>query len=217
MLFNGHVPPEYWVEAFSSAVYIINRLPTPVIDNVSPFEVMFSTKPTYTHLRAFACRVYPYLRDYATHKLSPRSLPCVFLGYSSQYKGFRCLDPITSKIYISRHAQFEETEFPFSGSISGHGTHDTQLVSYLDDPTSHTSTPTITQTQPTPQHTTSPHPIPHHQPTNITSQTPTHNLQQQKPTNPLKSTTPYQHQPNTQSSTAQQPNINTTCGLCIDP
>nr|KAJ0193381.1 hypothetical protein LSAT_V11C800390800 [Lactuca sativa] len=30
MMFNGHIPPSYWVHAFSSAVYIINRLPTPL-------------------------------------------------------------------------------------------------------------------------------------------------------------------------------------------
>ncbi|KAJ8643177.1 hypothetical protein MRB53_004925 [Persea americana] len=35
------------------------------------------------------------------------------IGYSSSYKGFRCLDPTTSRIYITRHAQFDETHFPF--------------------------------------------------------------------------------------------------------
>ena len=58
------------------------------------------------------CRVYPYLRDYMPNKLSPRSMPCIFLDYISAHKGFRYLDPATTKLYITRHAQFDETHFP---------------------------------------------------------------------------------------------------------
>lgn len=61
MLFNVHVPPQYWAEAFSSAIYIINQLPTKVFGDKSPFEVLFSTQPNYQNFRTFACRVYPYL------------------------------------------------------------------------------------------------------------------------------------------------------------
>ncbi|KAI5332285.1 hypothetical protein L3X38_022414 [Prunus dulcis] len=35
-------------------------------------------------------------------------------GYSSQHKGFRCLDLTNNKVYISRHVRFNETDFPFS-------------------------------------------------------------------------------------------------------
>lgn len=116
MLFNGRVPPTYWVDAFSLAAYIINRLPSPVLDGKSPFEVLFSCKPSYSNFRAFAFRVYPYLRDYAANKLRLRSLPCIFLGYSPQYKGYKCLDPTTSRIFITRHARFDESCSRFLGT-----------------------------------------------------------------------------------------------------
>ena len=80
MLFNGHVPSSYWVHAFRSAAFIINWLPSRVLANKSPFEMLFSRAPSYAHFRPFGCRVCPFLRDYADHKLSPRSLPCIFLG-----------------------------------------------------------------------------------------------------------------------------------------
>ena len=40
------------------------------------------------------------------NKLSPHSIPCIFLGYSPSHKGFRCLDPTTTRLYITRHAHF---------------------------------------------------------------------------------------------------------------
>ena len=78
-----------------------------VLENKSPYELLFSAIPHYANFRAFGCRVYPYLRDYSANKLSPRSTPCIFIGYSNQYKGYRCLDPSTSRIYKTRHAQFD--------------------------------------------------------------------------------------------------------------
>lgn len=83
MMFHGHVPAQYWVHAFSFAVYIINRLPSKVLGSKSPFELLFAQVPSYDNFCPFGCRVYPYLRDYSAHKLSPRSISCVFLGYHS--------------------------------------------------------------------------------------------------------------------------------------
>ncbi|KAJ8619993.1 hypothetical protein MRB53_028522 [Persea americana] len=113
MLFHGGVPKHYWVEAFSTAVWLINRLPARVLDMKSPNEKLFGRIPDYGSLRIFGSRCFPYLWDYAKTKFDPRSLPCVFLGYSDQYKGYRCLYPPTGRVYTSRHVVFDETNFPF--------------------------------------------------------------------------------------------------------
>ncbi|KAM0033618.1 putative RNA-directed DNA polymerase [Helianthus debilis subsp. tardiflorus] len=118
MMFNSHAPANLWVDAFTSATYIINRLPTPILENKSPFEVLFTQPPSYAHFRIFRCRFFPYLRDYTKHKLLPRSAPCIFIGYSPKHKGYRCLEPTTSRIYITRHAKFDEENFPFSGIVT---------------------------------------------------------------------------------------------------
>ena len=115
MLFNSHALTTFWVDAFSSATYIINRLPTPVTNNISPYELLFKQAPSYANSKVFGCCVFPYLRDYAKHKLSPRSTSCIFIGYSPKYKGYQCLDPTTLRIYLTQHAQFDEDTYPFSG------------------------------------------------------------------------------------------------------
>lgn len=70
------------------------------------------TQPTYTHLRIFSCLCYPYLRPYNHNKLDSMSLPCVFLGFTTQYKGFWCLESNTKYVYISTHVKFNESVFP---------------------------------------------------------------------------------------------------------
>ena len=81
---------------------------------MSPYEKLFGKTPDYSALRTFGCACFPTLRDYASHKFDPRSLKCVFLGYSDKHKGYRCLYPPTGRVYISRHVIFDETNFPFA-------------------------------------------------------------------------------------------------------
>jgi hypothetical protein len=40
--------------------------------------------------------------------------PCVFIGYSSIHKGYKCLDMDTDRVYISRDVVFDENVFPFA-------------------------------------------------------------------------------------------------------
>lgn len=69
--------------------------------------------PLYTALRVFGCKCFPHLKPYATNKLDPKSLLCVFLGYNDKYKGYRCYHPPTKTVYISRHVLFDEKVFPY--------------------------------------------------------------------------------------------------------
>jgi hypothetical protein len=64
----------------------------------------------------FGCACYPNTSATAPHKLSPCSTRCLFLGYSPDFKWYRCLDLISHRILISRHVLFYEDMFPLAGS-----------------------------------------------------------------------------------------------------
>lgn len=108
------MPVTYWTYAFSATVYLINRMPTPVLSMDSPYCHLFSVFPYYTKLRIFGCLCYQWLRPYTTNKLQPRSIPCVLVGYSLSQSAYFCLDPSTSRIYVSRHVHLCENQFPFA-------------------------------------------------------------------------------------------------------
>ncbi|KAE8697187.1 putative DEAD-box ATP-dependent RNA helicase 29-like [Hibiscus syriacus] len=119
MLARAFLPQKFWSYVFVSAVYLINRLPTPVLHGKSPFEALHRVFPDYSFLRVFGCACYPCLRLFNHHKLDFRSKKCVFLGYSTTHKGYKCLDD-SGRVIISKHVVFDESTFPYEVcNISG--------------------------------------------------------------------------------------------------
>jgi hypothetical protein len=108
------MPLKFWDEAFITAIHLINLLPSRVIQMKTPTELLLGHKPVYSHLRIFGSACWPNLRPYITHKLAFCSTKCVFIGYSPLHKGFKCLEPKTGRVYISRVVVFDEQIFPFS-------------------------------------------------------------------------------------------------------
>jgi hypothetical protein len=100
LLSHASMPLKYWDEAFITATYLINRMPSHVIYGDTPFYRVFKEPPNYEFLRSFCCACRPNLRPYNSHKLQFHSNQCTFLGYSSLHNGYRCLDLSTSRIYI---------------------------------------------------------------------------------------------------------------------
>uniref|UniRef100_A0A2N9GKR4 Integrase catalytic domain-containing protein n=1 Tax=Fagus sylvatica TaxID=28930 RepID=A0A2N9GKR4_FAGSY len=124
LISQSSLPLNFWLYAFSTAVFLINRLPSVSRQLMSPWECLFGSTPDYKSFRVFGCTCYPLLRSYSKHKLQPRSVPCVFLGYASNAKGFLCYDISAHRFYVSRHVKFDENTFPYNN---------------LSSPTSHSS------------------------------------------------------------------------------
>lgn len=85
----------------------MNRLPTPMLENKTPFEILFKKKPDYTLLKTIGCLCFPLIPRHQRNKLQPKATKYVFLGYATQQKEYRCLHLDTSKITVSRDVIFD--------------------------------------------------------------------------------------------------------------
>jgi hypothetical protein len=118
LLIQASLPGRYWAEGLHTATYLLNRFPTTVIQVACPYVALFGSAPSYEHLRVLGCTCYPNTTVTVSHKLSPRSTRCVFLGYSADHKGYHCLDLSTNCLIVSRHVVFDENSFPLTASLS---------------------------------------------------------------------------------------------------
>jgi len=91
---------------------LINTIPSSYSSSLSPFEKLYGYVPDYSSFRVFGCTFFVLHPHVERIKLSSRSIICVFLGYGEGKKGYRCFDPITQKLYVSRHVVFLE-HIPF--------------------------------------------------------------------------------------------------------
>lgn len=111
--FQANLPLKYWGDCVMTAVHLINRLPTPVLQNKTPYEVLYEQPTPYAHLKIFGCLAFAYNNASKNDKFSARGVPCVFLGYPSTQKGYKLLNLINKNVFVSRDVKFYEQVFPF--------------------------------------------------------------------------------------------------------
>ncbi|KAJ0480735.1 putative RNA-directed DNA polymerase [Helianthus annuus] len=112
LMFQGGLPLRFWSDCVLTAVYLINRLPSYVLNGKSPFEMMFDCKPSLIHLRNFGCLCFStILHD--SDKFSYNAEKCVFIGYSNFKKGYKLWSLDSKKIFFSRDVKFYENVYPF--------------------------------------------------------------------------------------------------------
>nr|DAD40346.1 TPA_asm: hypothetical protein HUJ06_014669 [Nelumbo nucifera] len=111
--FQSQLSLSFWSDCICHAVYLINRTPSPIISNKTPFQLLYHTAPLFNHLKVFGCLCFASTLDTNRSKFDTRADPCVFLGYPSATKGFRLYNFRTKKVIISRDVHFHEYSFPF--------------------------------------------------------------------------------------------------------
>lgn len=116
--FQAGLDLKYWGECVLTAAYILNRLPSSVLDNKTPHEVLLGKPADYTILKAFGCLAFSTNDVHTADKFSPRGVACVFLGYPPTTKGFRLMNLVTKNVFVSRDVSFCETIFPLNANSS---------------------------------------------------------------------------------------------------
>ena len=120
IMMQMNVPKHFWSYGVLTATYLINRLPSRVLDFLCPLEVLQQKKPDLSHLKVFGCTCFVHLSaTQRRDKLDPRAVKCVFLGYSQTQKGYRCYDTTAKRLFVSRDVQFVETSPIFENSNQG--------------------------------------------------------------------------------------------------
>ena len=100
-----NMPHYFWAEA---VVYIMNRTPTAAVHGMTPEQKFTGTKPNVAHLKVFGCIAYVHVPDEVRTKLDPKAENCIFIGYSLEQKGYRCYNPTTREMRVSRDVVFDE-------------------------------------------------------------------------------------------------------------
>ena len=114
------MPSRHWGDAVATAVYLLNRMPSKVLNFKTPLQVISThfSLPTVLMLphRIFGWVAFVHFHKNQRTKLDPYTVCCLFLGYGLHKKGYRCYDPATNCVYITMDVTFLEFE-PFYPSL----------------------------------------------------------------------------------------------------
>ena len=110
MLSSMHLPHKFWFDGIQCSNHILNRAPTKALKTMTPYEAYYGKKPNVHYFRVFGSVAYVHVPRECRGKLDDKAIRCIFIGYSSESKGYRCYDPKSKKVIISRDVVFMENK-----------------------------------------------------------------------------------------------------------
>jgi len=116
LLFHSSLPQCFWNYVAALAVHLINRIPSSLLDNKSPYYVLHDKLPDISHLRLFGCLAFTSTNTSHRKKLDSRARKCIFLRYKRGVKCFLLCDLHNRELFLSRHVHFYENIFPHKQS-----------------------------------------------------------------------------------------------------
>ena len=107
-------------EALLTASHVLNRVPNRNKDH-TPYEIWIERKPSLSYLRTWGCLPKVNVLINKKHKLGPKTVDYVFLGYAQRSIAYiflvvksEILDVHVDSIMESRDAIFFENIFPMT-------------------------------------------------------------------------------------------------------
>ena len=108
MRIHAGLPNIFWVDAVSTAAYLINRGPSVPLGFKIPEEEWQGKEVNISHLRVFGYVSNVRVKDSDRDKLDPKASKCIFIGYGSDDMGYRFWDDMKKKVVRSRDVTFNE-------------------------------------------------------------------------------------------------------------
>jgi hypothetical protein len=107
MLDEHRTHKRFWVDAISSACYILNQIFLRSILNLTPFELCFERKLFASHLRHFGCKCLILKHD-NLDKFASRSSDDILVGYAPHSRSYRVFNTETNTVVESYNVTFTE-------------------------------------------------------------------------------------------------------------
>ena len=102
------LPKTFWVDAVSTATYLINRGPSVPMEFRLSKEVWSDKEVEFSHLKVFGCISYVHIDSDALSKLDAKSKICFFFFFGDEKFRYRFWDEQNKKIIRSRNMIFNE-------------------------------------------------------------------------------------------------------------
>lgn len=94
VLFEMNVPKWFWSDGVLTSAYLIHRMLSKTLGRKSPIETL---SPNTTSLQVppkiFGCTNFVHIPKHKRDKLGPKAIKCIFVGYHSSQKGYKCYAP----------------------------------------------------------------------------------------------------------------------------
>jgi len=137
MIFYARVLTRFWPEVVTTLAYLLNRLPSQTLNHRTPLQILATQTniPSVQMLppRVFWCSVFIHIPKANRTKFDPCAEKCVFVGYATHQKGYRCYNPITHRVYVTMDCDFLESEYFFSSQLDVQGEKTSEPPSWLSN------------------------------------------------------------------------------------
>ena len=122
LCFAMHVPKHFWGDAILTAAFLINRMPSHVLQFKTPLHTLSQhhSLPSLLNIppKFFGCTCYIHVHQHQRGKMDPHAHKCLFVGYSATQKGYKCYHPHSGKFFVSMDVTFLEQEAYFPRGAS---------------------------------------------------------------------------------------------------
>lgn len=111
LIFTTNVPKFLWGEAILTATYLINQMPSRILQFKTHYDSLVHAFPT-SHIlhtipfKVFGCSAYVQIHNHFRRKLYPKAFKCVFVRYSTSQKCYKCFYPVTRRFYNNMDVTF---------------------------------------------------------------------------------------------------------------